>query len=241
MEAWLKTGQPLNLHALNFVMGTPECSFDRKDSITLQLYDTYYLNIDDENPDRSQVILDEDCGISIIDQQADAIGHRRPEDRHRRRAKRGCTEFMPTSRYGSDTYSDMFVKVTHELHMGWLRAAYNLGRHIKRVIVLVDLDERVIDNGLRYVRDPDDFLQWRDLIELIRVLRHGVSPTSSFSCTADLTGVAREVHIIGHPVLEELNDIDLSAAADTVLTEKVMEKLNTSITRFRRDDWWNRP
>lgn len=134
----------------------------------------------------------------------------------------------------------MFADFTHELHMGWLRVAYNLGRHIKRTIVLVDLDEHAINVGLVYsVRDPDDFLQWRDLIELIRVLRHGVSPTSSFSGTTDLSGVAREVHIIGHPVLEELNNIDLSAGTDTVLTEKVMEKLNKSIARFKRDDWWN--
>lgn len=243
VENWLKTGLPLTLYWLNHNMNTPKLEFYRVKTVTLQSYMPTFLEEEyeeHEEKDLPQIISDEHCCIDIIDRQADAVRQRGPTIPVRRIAGYWDLKSSLKPWQGNDKWSEKFVGSLHDLHMQWLRAAYELGSHIKRVVVHIDVEECLLNSAHQgWIRNGGDFIQWRDLIEVIRVLRHGGSTTSSHSRVTFQTGIAREVHIVGHSILEELNDVDLSSGADTVLPMKIIEKLNRSIARMKRADWWN--
>lgn len=168
-------------------MSSPECKFDKRETIVLRLYSTdpsnhaqHAATPTSNTPNGLQIVLDDHCGIAPMDEQVDAIAQRQcPSPPFRTSI---CRKFFPGYRRiqvpqkSSHYIYDALLTTSHESHMGWIAVASRLGSHIKQVVLLVDMNTLpgLSDTPDRqYVKGADDFIQWREIMEVIRILRHG--------------------------------------------------------------------
>lgn len=176
-------------------------------------------------PRSRKLTVEKHCGIQLFDAQVDAYTEW-VEGVH----FSYFANFFKTRAHQSPKH---FMGLTRRLFMCLLDVAYRLPAEVEHVVILADMDihtKNAEDTKFATYREgmgnnTEDMLCWRDMIELIQVLKYGKSPTSSYDGPHLLGHRTRTIEIIGQQAQVDLLHVEIGTP-DPVLTPRIHERVD---------------